>query len=124
MPQITDAATIEKRTFYSNCSPRFEAIIAQKYIGSIWAYSDEEGTVFDATVNQQFVGVMHEGTLHQSTWTETTCGFIEDGEARRGDLISNAVFTDFSEALDHLIAETKRLTIEIFGGLEAEMLAV
>ena len=123
MTRITDKTIINSRT-EGDCSPRFEAIIGQLHIGSIWAHSDADGTIFDATVCKQFVGVMHAGTVFETTWKDEDCGFIEDGAVRKGEIVSTACFTEFAEALDHLMAETKRLLMEQFGGLDADSLAV
>lgn len=124
MAQITGISNIIERCDNADCSPRFESIIAQKYIGSIWAHSDKIGTVFAVTVNKQFVGTMHPGTDHEFIWTEETCGWLEDGIARKGQEVSFALFDDFSEALAHLMEETKRLTAEVYGSLKSDDLAV
>lgn len=122
--RITDESNVIARINHADCSPLFEAIVAQTYIATIWVFSDHDGSVFDVSVNKQFVGTMHEGTEYESTWTEAHCGFLEDGAARIGESVSSAYFTDYSEALDHLIGETKRLTTEIFGGLDPVSLQV
>jgi hypothetical protein len=60
---------------------------------------------------------MQENTKHQRECTETTPGWIEDGNALKGDMIYDAVFDTFEEAFADLNKETLRLTSEIYDGL-------
>lgn len=107
-----------------DCSPRYECIIGQTYIGDIWVYSNTESTHFVAEVMKQFVGIMHAGTDHETTWTEETPGWIEDGLARKGETISTATFDSFEKAFEWLQGETRRLLAEIYGSLNAQDMAV
>jgi len=119
-----DSAQLQQ-TLEGDCAPVFECIIGQEYIGDVWAWSGDEAVVFNATIMLQFVGVMHQHTEWEKTYGENDGpGWIEDGVARKGDIICTAYFDDLTEALDHLMGMSKHLLAQIYDDPELKNISV
>jgi len=101
-----------------DCSPIHEALIGQTYISDIWAHSNAVTIIFHAAIHKQFLGVMHKGFAHERHWVNETTGFIEDGEARKGELVSEHTFDSITEALNWVNEQTLELLVSIYGQLD------
>jgi hypothetical protein len=96
-----------------DCTPLFEAIVAQKFIIDLWAQKNEHHQVYQSS-SMMFLDTTHEGK---------TLSEMEMGPSTWGETISYEVFFDYADALTWVFEETRRLTILDRGGLDHAALA-
>jgi len=92
-----------------DCKPVFEAIVDQNHIIDLWVYSNEEHVAFKAAIWKQFVGTMHKNTDAEETFSSSSCGWIEDGLARKGMCVKSKAFFNEADALAWVYKQTAKI---------------
>jgi len=104
--------TLKDKGFRFDCSPRYESIVGQRYIGSMWVHASKPKSIYHVTFSKQ-----------SEKGSEDGPGWIEDGYAMKGETISENAFFSYIEAKAWYDAEVERLMLEIFGGFDDTSMA-